>query len=56
MIEKRVHRPHRCQCIHINVPFGLLKMFDSFVEGRFENRTAAVHEAMRQLVKEAEKE
>jgi len=54
--DKRVHRPPHCQQIHPNIPELLLKEFDCFIEGKFENRTAAVHEAMRRFIKEASKE
>jgi metal-responsive CopG/Arc/MetJ family transcriptional regulator len=39
--------------IHVLVPEELLKDFDDFIEGKYANRTAALHEAMRQFMKEA---
>lgn len=39
--------------IHFLVPELLLKEFDKAIFGKYENRTASVHEAMRRLIKEA---
>lgn len=55
MKGKRVHRPRHCQYIHVNIPELLLKEFDDLTIDKFASRTAAIHEAMRGLIKEMTK-
>lgn len=57
MNGKRVHRPPFCHQIHPNIPDVLLEEFDVFVKRHYGgNRTEAVREAMRRLIKEEEKQ
>jgi metal-responsive CopG/Arc/MetJ family transcriptional regulator len=57
MNGKRVHRPPFCHQIHPNIPDDLLKELDDLVERKYGgNRTEAVRDALRQLVKGASNE